>query len=109
MADSTPELIETFHAKNHSVICYFSAGSWESYRSDADEFPKEAIGKVMSGWPQEKWVDTRNAGIRDLMRRRIQQAKDKGCDGVDPDVSMPLHTWHMHDWLTGLEHRWLRQ
>lgn len=93
MADSSAETVEAFHAKGHSVICYFSAGSWEKYRSDAGEFPEEALGKVMDGWPDEKWVDTRNQGVRDLMRKRIQEAKEKGCDGVDPDVSIHEATW----------------
>lgn len=88
MVDASAELIGAFHAKNHSVICYFSAGSWEKYRSDADSFPEEALGKVMDGWPDEKWIDTRNQGVRDLMKGRIEMAKKKGCDGVDPDVSM---------------------
>lgn len=39
----------------------------------------------MDGWPDEKWLDTRNAGVRALMKSRIQQAASKGCDGVDPD------------------------
>lgn len=87
MEDSDKSLIDAFHAKNHSVVCYFSAGSWENYRSDADQFPKAALGKVMKGWRDEKWVDTRNAGVRDVMRKRIQMAKDKGCDAIDADVS----------------------
>jgi hypothetical protein len=90
MADAPTELIQAFHLKNRSVICYFSAGSWEKYRSDAGSFPEAAIGKVMEGWPDEKWVDVRNEGVRDVMRKRIQEAKQKGCDGVDPDVSVPI-------------------
>lgn len=39
----------------------------------------------MDGWPDEKWLDTRNGGVRALMKRRIKAAKAKGCDGVDPD------------------------
>lgn len=39
----------------------------------------------MDGWPDENWVDIRHSGVRDIMKKRIQEAKDKGCDGVDPD------------------------
>lgn len=39
----------------------------------------------MDGWPDEKWIDTRNSGVRNLMKARIATAKSKGCDGVDPD------------------------
>ena len=85
MADAPKSLIETFHAKGHPVICYFSAGSWEKWRQDADQSPKAALGEVMDGWTNERWVDTRNSGVRALMKKRIEQAAAKGCDGVDPD------------------------
>lgn len=49
MALASSELINSFHAKGRRVICYFSAGSVEDYRSDAGDFPKEAVGKVMDG------------------------------------------------------------
>lgn len=90
MEDALKSTIDAFHAKGHPVVCYFSAGSWENFRSDADEFPKEALGKVLDGWPNEKWVDTRNAGVRDVMKKRIQTAREKGCDGIDADVSSSL-------------------
>lgn len=58
---------------------------WENWRDDRHDIPTAAIGKVMDGWENEKWIDTRNAGVRALMKRRIKAAKDQGCDGVDPD------------------------
>lgn len=85
MGESTKELIDEFHAKGHPVICYFSAGTVESYRADANEFPKKAIGKVDSGWPQEHWVDVRNHKVREIMKQRMDAAQRKGCDGIDPD------------------------
>jgi hypothetical protein len=44
-----------------------------------------AIGKDMEGWPGEKWVDVRAAGVRKVMRARLADAKAMGCDGVDPE------------------------
>ncbi|KAF2209424.1 glycoside hydrolase family 114 protein [Cercospora zeae-maydis SCOH1-5] len=85
MAAASSSLIESFHAEGRRVICYFSAGSVEKYRSDSGEFPKEAVGKVMDGWPDENWVDIRNSKVRDIITRRIGEARSKGCDGVDPD------------------------
>lgn len=85
--DAPVSTIEAFHAKGHKVICYFSAGSWENWRPDASDFPKDALGKALDGWPGEKWLDVRGAGVRNIMKQRIQMAKQKGCDGVDPDVS----------------------
>lgn len=69
----------------HFIACYFSAGSVESYRPDAAEIPEEAIGNVMDGWPDEKWLDVRNAGVRSVMAARIALAQTKGCLGIDAD------------------------
>ena len=85
MAEAPESTIKAFQDKGHKVICYFSAGSWEKWRSDADQFPKKALGKVLDGWPNEKWLDTRNSRVRDIMKKRIEEAARKGCDGVDPD------------------------
>lgn len=70
--------------KGHTIVCYFSAGSYENDRPDVSKIPKSAIGKKMDGWPEE-WLDTRNEEVRNVMAARIQTAKDKGCQGVDPD------------------------
>jgi hypothetical protein len=76
--------VDTLHAKGKKVICYFSAGSYESNRPDKAQFPKAAIGKKMDGWP-ENWLDTRSAGVRTVMKKRMDLASSIGCDGVDPD------------------------
>jgi len=69
----------------HTIVCYFSAGSVENYRDDAGDFPQAAIGNTLEGWEDERWLDVRNEGVRDVMAKRIQTAADKGCSGVDPD------------------------
>lgn len=85
MAEAPKSTIEAFHSKGHPVICYFSAGSWEKWRKDADQFPEVALGKTLEGWPNERWLNTSNVGVRQIMRDRIEDAANKGCDGVDPD------------------------
>lgn len=80
--------IKTFRALQKSgkrVICYFSAGSWENFRDDADQFRESDLGKVMDGWPDERWLDTRSSNVRSIMKQRIAYAAKKGCDAVDPD------------------------
>eukprot|EP01119_Soliformovum_irregulare_P017990 TRINITY_DN5438_c0_g1_i2.p1 TRINITY_DN5438_c0_g1~~TRINITY_DN5438_c0_g1_i2.p1 ORF type:complete len:296 (+),score=50.41 TRINITY_DN5438_c0_g1_i2:241-1128(+) len=63
-----------------------SAGSYENYRSDASSFPSSVLGKVMDGWPDEKWLDIRQIAIlQPIMEARVQRYSQKGCDGVDPD------------------------
>jgi hypothetical protein len=89
--DSSPELIASLKKAKIGIVCYFSAGSWEDWRDDADTWPKAGLGKDMDGWAGEKWVDVRNQGVRDVIKKRIEFAAKKGCDGIDPDVSLP-HT-----------------
>lgn len=85
MAEAPHSTIDAFHDQDHKVMCYFSAGTWENWRKDADEFPQVALGRTLGHWPNEKWLNTSNAGVREIMVRRIKDAAAKKCDGVDPD------------------------
>jgi len=82
--DSNKTLINKLKSKGKIVICYFSAGSYEDWREDANKFPQEAIGEKMEGW-DERWVDIRNKMIREIMKSRMDLAKSKGCDGIEVD------------------------
>ena len=71
--------------KTHVVICYFSAGSYESGRPDSNTFPSALMGLKMQGW-DETWLDIRNlALLQPIMSKRIALAKTKGCQGIEPD------------------------
>lgn len=87
--DASNSRISNLKKSGKRVICYFSAGSYENWRSDRAEFQKSAakpaIGKALDGWDGENWLDYRNTAIQKIMASRIQKAKDKGCDGIDPD------------------------
>jgi hypothetical protein len=82
--DTSAATISTLHADGRKVICYFSAGSYEAWREDAKDFPEEALGSKMDGW-DERWIDIRNKTVRSIMAARMDLAKSKGCDGVEPD------------------------
>ncbi len=80
------DVISELHQRGKKVICYFSAGSWEEWRPDAGQFPKEVIGKDYQNWPGEKWLDIRQIGqLAPILRARLDLCKAKGFDGVDPD------------------------
>jgi hypothetical protein len=80
------QIIEQLRADGRVVICYFSAGSWEEWRPDAGQFPKDVIGDPLEGWPGEYWLDIRALDVlAPLMAARLDLAVEKGCDGVDPD------------------------
>lgn len=67
------------------MICYFSAGSHEDWRDDADAFDADVIGRRLDDWDGERWLDVRAASIRPIMAARIAEAASRGCDGVEPD------------------------
>lgn len=83
--DTSTEQVAALRGRGHRVICYFSAGSHEEWRSDADAFPPAAVGRPLDGWPGERWLDTRDPDVRDRMRARLDLAVERGCDGVEPD------------------------
>lgn len=83
--DTPTERIAALHLKGKKVICYFSAGSFEEWREDAKLFKKEHRGAELKEWKGESWLDIRNDEIRSIMRKRMDVAKEKGCDGIDPD------------------------
>ena len=84
---NTPaSLISQLQADGHIVICYFSAGSWEDWRPDADQFPAAVLGDNLEGWPGERWLDIRRLDLlAPLMAARFDLAASKGCDGIEPD------------------------
>ncbi len=83
--DSNTSLIDTLHTQGKKVICYFSAGSFEDWREDSSRFPAEILGKEMDGWAGEKWIDIRSDALQPIILARLELAKSKGCDGVEPD------------------------
>ena len=83
--DSNTTLIQSLQNDGKKVICYFSAGSYENWRSDKDDFPISALGNIMDGWSDEQWLDISNEDLVPVMRARLDLAKQKGCDGVEPD------------------------
>jgi hypothetical protein len=83
--DTPTSTVKNFHSLGKKVICYFSAGSYEEWRSDANDFKSEDLGKQVDDWPGEKWLNLRSENVRAIMKKRIEMARDNGCDGVDPD------------------------
>ena len=83
--EAPQDVIDDLRAQGRTVICYFSAGSFEEGRPDADQFPVEALGETLENWPDEKWFDIRHPGVRTVLKLRLDLAVDKRCDGVEPD------------------------
>ncbi len=83
--DVPATMIASLQAAGKRVICYFSAGSFEDFRSDAASFRSEELGNVFDDFPNERWLDIRSTNVLAIMESRLDMAVDKGCDGVEPD------------------------
>jgi hypothetical protein len=83
--DTDAATISTLKAQGKTVICYFSAGTWENWRDDANQIPTADQGKVLPEWPDEKWIRISSSAVRTVMANRIKLGSQKGCDAIDPD------------------------
>jgi len=84
--DTPQAIIDDLHNKGKKVICYFSAGSYEDWRADKNDFPDSIKGNDLDGWADEKWLDISKLDLlKPIMDARFDIAKEKKCDGVEPD------------------------
>jgi hypothetical protein len=87
MFTSSAATIQQLHAKGIYVVCYIETGSWENYRPDAGAYPASVLGNALSGYPNERLVDIRQIGVLSpIMAGRLDLARSKGCDGIEPDL-----------------------
>ena len=90
-------VIDRLHADGRVVICYLDTGAWESYRPDADQFPRSVIGNATYAsdgrrWKGERWLDIRPRSwdrFAPIIWARLDLAVALGCDGVEPDQNNP--------------------
>ena len=84
--ESNARTVRALHAKGSKAVCYVDVGSWESWRPDANKFPKRVIGDKYGGWKGERWLDIRRIkALAPIMRARLDMCKRKGFDAVEPD------------------------
>ena len=117
MFDTSAATVEEFHQQGTMVVCYISAGSWENWRPDADKVPKRVLGKSLSGWPGERWLDIRRLRVlKPLINARLDRCKAKGFDsaefdnvnGYQNDTGFPLtgqDQLRFNIWLANAAHR----
>ncbi len=85
-------VIARLKSEGKKVICYFSAGTREDWRPDADDFSTDSViaDGAMQDWPGEVWLDISNEtalndSIKPIMQARLDLAAQNGCDGIEPD------------------------
>lgn len=82
--DTPDATLDRLQDDGRIVICYFST-AYEEWRSDADDWPADALGSPLDDWEGERWVDIRDDGARAVLIARLDLAAARGCDGVEPD------------------------
>ncbi|CAI5477792.1 unnamed protein product [Closterium sp. Yama58-4] len=100
-----PSTIAALKAGGKKVVCYFSFGTFESYRPDSDSFPKRVKkGRVCQDrwcrkwWPGERWLNVKDPVVKRIMEKRVQLAASKGCDGIEPD-NIDAYSNRLNVWL----------
>jgi hypothetical protein len=116
MFDTKASLVQELHDTGGKVGCYISAGSWEEWRPDANDFPERVLGRGLEGWPGERWLDIRALDdLGPIMAARLDMCLDKGFDSVDFDnvngfrnpTGFPLRGRHQlayNRWLANAAH-----
>jgi hypothetical protein len=69
------------------LVCYISAGTFEDWRPDAKDFPKEVLGSALEDWEGERWLDVRayTGKLGTIMKARLDMCEAAGFDAVEPD------------------------
>lgn len=94
--DTSAEEIAQLQDEGRIVICYFSAGTYEGWRDDWQQHfsfitndsytgNRPPFAGKMDEW-DERWLDIRRIDLLGpIMKGRLDLAKEKGCDAVEPD------------------------
>jgi hypothetical protein len=84
--DVDASAVDHYHRKGTKVIGYINVGSHENWRSDADKFPSQVLGKDYEGWSGEKWLDIRRIDLlAPIMLARLDRCAAKDFDALEPD------------------------
>lgn len=84
--DNSAATVKDMHSQGIKVICYIDVGTYEPGRTDGSLIPSSAIGKGVSGWPGEKWLNIADInGLKPMVVSRMKMCADKGFDAIEPD------------------------
>ncbi|KXS08903.1 glycoside hydrolase family 114 protein, partial [Gonapodya prolifera JEL478] len=84
--DSTAEDVSKWKSQGKIVIGYISVGTREDWNLDAVSWPSSAIGKIVDGWPGERWlIPGQWQTVKNVMSARFAMLKSKGFDGYEGD------------------------
>jgi hypothetical protein len=79
-------VVGRLNRKHRRVLCYFSAGTNESFRSASQQYPTATRGQPLADYPDEQWLDIRRLDkLKPLIERRLDLCRRKGFIGADFD------------------------
>ena len=91
--DTEATFIASLQSQGKKVFAYVSVGSFEDWRSDADDFPSTIIGNNYPGWDGEKFLNIKDLEVlKPIITARFDMIKAKGFDGIEPD-NIDLNSW----------------
>ncbi len=97
---TSAETVAALHALGDDVvvICYFDAGVYETYRSDAQMFVDAGLdgGPSDLGWEDSYWVDVRDLdALMPILEHRMKDwCLAKGFDAIEPDETEVWANWN---------------
>lgn len=79
--------VSQLHQQGRKAVCYINVGAWQPGQPDDAQFQDAWKGKPfdVAEFSEERYLDIRQPGVREIMRARIQTCKGKGFDAVEPD------------------------
>lgn len=83
--DNTFVNILALKANGNQVGAYISIGTGETYRNDFPELQPFLVSTSWGEWPDEYFVNSTTTGIIEVMKLRIDQIAEWGCDWVEFD------------------------
>jgi hypothetical protein len=84
--ETSAETVSALKRDGRYVVCYFSAGTYENFRSDSRRLPTTVRGRSVEGFANERWLDIRHlALVAPILRARMRTCARKGFDAVEPD------------------------
>lgn len=88
-AGALPTAIADLHAASTIVVCHVGAGLIDTTDPDAAKFPSALIGATTVNWQNgfdnDRYLDIRSATTLALVEKRLDLAKQIGCDAVEAD------------------------
>lgn len=84
--ETTANDVASLEARGVHVICYVSAGTYEEFRPDINEYPEAVLGNTLADFSDERWLDIRaRDDLRPIIAARLDVCVDKGFSSVEFD------------------------